>query len=137
MADGDGDGLDSVNANGSGAFGLGTGDFLGNGHQQPFFSGSGGTIRKATLSNGTWQPSGASFAIGCPWTSYSGDGTCVVADINGDGASDIFRFDGVYDIIGLWLSTGSGFKSYTVSPMAGTSAVVRDFDNSGKASVIT
>ncbi|MDX8525883.1 RHS repeat-associated core domain-containing protein [Mesorhizobium sp. MSK_1335] len=61
----------------------------------------------------------------------------MVADINGDGASDIFRFDGVYDIIGLWLSTGSGFKSYTVSPMAGTSAVVRDFDNSGKASVIT
>jgi RHS repeat-associated protein len=129
--DADGDGVDELYAGG----GIGVGDFLGNGRQQPLLWGSGGTVRKGTLSNGVWQGSGPSFPFACPSAQYTGAGTCVLADVNGDGASDIFRYNG--SGTALWLSTGVGFKSYSVPSMSGTSAVLRDFDNDGRTDVIT
>ncbi|WP_044549432.1 RHS repeat-associated core domain-containing protein [Mesorhizobium japonicum] len=132
VADPNGDGVDTV-----GASGIGVGDFLGNGRQQPLIRGSGGTVTKGIFSGGVWQSSGASFSITCPSTQYSGSGTCVLADVNGDGATDIVRYDGLNLSAGVWLSTGIGFKSLSVSSLSGTTGVLRDFDNDGKADVVT
>ncbi|MER8753353.1 hypothetical protein NKH57_29745, partial [Mesorhizobium sp. M1050] len=139
VTDVDGDGIDTLNVVGGSSpkIVVGVGDFLGNGRQLPLFWGSGGTARKGALSNGVWQPSGTSFGISCPAQGSGGYGTCVFADLNGDGATDVFRYNGNDDSVGLWLSTGIGFKSYTMSSMAGTSAILRDFDNDGRADVIT
>ncbi|TJW79423.1 MAG: VCBS repeat-containing protein, partial [Mesorhizobium sp.] len=136
MTDADGDGIDTLNVGGGWRI-VGVGDFLGNGRQQPLYWGSGGTIKKGTLSNGVWQGSGSSFGINCPSEHYSGAGTCVFADVNGDGAADIFRYNGINVTTGLWLSTGIGFKRYDISSMSGTTAVLRDFDNDGRLDVIT
>ncbi|WP_185975256.1 RHS repeat-associated core domain-containing protein [Mesorhizobium sp. WSM4310] len=133
VTDFDGDGVDSLNA---GSEPLGIGDFLGNGRQQPLYT-YGSSVGKGVLSDGAWQGGGTSFGIACPTKWYTGNGTCVLADVNGDGATDIFRYNGSNISAGVWLSTGIGFKSYTVSSMAGTSAVLRDFDNDGKSDVIT
>ncbi|MER9953100.1 FG-GAP-like repeat-containing protein [Mesorhizobium sp. M0047] len=136
-ADAVGGGVDTLNVNGSSSRLKGIGDFLGNGRQEPIYWGSGGTIKKGVLSNGSWQSSGASFSISCPNTEYSGLGTCAFADINGDGATDIFIYNGTNGNSNLYLSTGAGFKTYLVSSMAGVSAVLRDFDNDGRMDVIT
>ncbi|WP_292637873.1 RHS repeat-associated core domain-containing protein, partial [Mesorhizobium sp.] len=138
VADTDGDGIDTPNfgANFSGHQ-LMVGDFLGNGRQQPLFAGV-SSFQKGVLSNGKWQGSGTSFSIGCSATPYDRTpATCVLADINGDGATDVFRYSGVDGTAGVWLSTGVGFKSYTVSSISGTSAVLRDLDNDGRMDVIT
>ncbi|WJI53525.1 FG-GAP-like repeat-containing protein [Mesorhizobium sp. C089B] len=137
VADADGDGIDAVNAVGGSAPRtiIGVGDFLGNGRQQPLYWGAGGTARKGTLSSGVWQKSGASFSISCPAQESQTSGTCVFADINGDGATDVFRFGG--NGVAVWLSTGLGFKNYSISSMSGTSAILRDFDNDGRTDVIT
>lgn len=136
VTDADGDGIDTLNVKNGGQI-VGVGDFLGNGRQQPLYWGSGGTIKKGTLSNGVWQSSGSSFGISCPSEHYSGEGKCVFADVNGDGAADIFRYNGINVSTGLWLSTGIGFKRYDISSMSGTTAVLRDFDNDGRVDVIT
>ncbi|WP_287088872.1 FG-GAP-like repeat-containing protein, partial [Mesorhizobium sp.] len=136
VTDADGDGIDTLNVKNGGQI-VGVGDFLGNGRQQPLYWGSGGTIKKGTLSNGVWQSSGSSFGISCPSEHYSGEGKCVFADVNGDGAADIFRYNGINVGTGLWLSTGIGFKRYDISSMSGTTAVLRDFDNDGRVDVIT
>lgn len=136
VTDADGDGVATLNVKNGGQI-VGVGDFLGNGRQQPLYWGSGGTIKKGMLSNGVWQSSGSSFGISCPSEHYSGEGTCVFADVNGDGAADIFRYNGINVSTGLWLSTGIGFKRYDISSMSGTSAILRDFDNDGRLDVIT
>ncbi|MGX5830928.1 RHS repeat-associated core domain-containing protein [Mesorhizobium sp. 43Arga] len=136
VTDANGDGIDAINPgwNGGNGFGfIGVGDFLGNGRQVPLFTSG----QKGALVNDKWQPSGTSFPIPCPAQNYSGPGTCVMGDVNGDGATDILRYSGSDGSTTVWLSTGTGFKSYSVSSMSGTTAVLRDFDNSGKASVIT
>lgn len=133
-ADADADGIDNLNVNDGLPQVIGIGDFLGNGRQQPLFI-AGSSVKKGVLSNGTWQASGTSFAINCPTVQYS-TGTCVLGDINGDGATDLFRYTG-NGSAGLWLSTGLGFKSYSVSSIAGTTASLRDFDNDGRIDVIT
>ncbi|MER9850922.1 FG-GAP-like repeat-containing protein, partial [Mesorhizobium sp. M0106] len=135
VADADADGIDTVNGGGIGTV-IGVGDFLGNGHQQPLFAPLlGGNVKKAILSNGTWESAEPAFSPNC--STFADLGTCVLADANGDGATDIFHYKGSDDSVRLWLSTGVGFKEYTVSSIPGTSAVLRDFDNDGRMDVIT
>ncbi|MER8578391.1 FG-GAP-like repeat-containing protein, partial [Mesorhizobium sp. M1423] len=139
VADADADGIDAVNPS-SGLWGdIGVGDFLGNGHQQPLLAPMlfGGDVKKGVLSNGTWEPVQPSFPTGCSGQVYTGRGSCALADVNGDGATDIFRYNGTDDSARLWLSTGVDFKEYAVSSIPGTSAILRDFDNDGRMDVIT
>ncbi|MER8805256.1 VCBS repeat-containing protein, partial [Mesorhizobium sp. M0998] len=138
VADADADGIDTVNR--STIWGdIGVGDFLGNGHQQPLLAQAlfGGDVAKGVLSNGTWEPVQPSFSFGCSGQLYTGSGSCILADVNGDGATDIFRYNGTDDSARLWLSTGVDFKEYAVSSIPGTSAILRDFDNDGRVDVIT
>ncbi|WP_189521379.1 RHS repeat-associated core domain-containing protein [Mesorhizobium sp. M1B.F.Ca.ET.045.04.1.1] len=136
VADANGSGIDTANRSNGGTL-IGVGDFLGNGRQQPFLLMPGPTTQKGVLSNGTWQATGASFAITCPWQAGQGSGTCAMGDVNGDGATDLVQYNSISGSTTVWLSTGVGFRSYTVSSLPSGNAVLRDFDNSGKASVIT
>ncbi|MER9918739.1 MULTISPECIES: RHS repeat-associated core domain-containing protein [unclassified Mesorhizobium] len=136
VADPDGDGIDTVNVNNSEDVPIGVGDFLGNGRQQPLFWKPGPAVQKGVLSNGKWQRSGTSFGINCPREYHFGSGTCALADLNGDGASDLLRYDGNGGNVWLWLSTGVGFKSYSVSSISMGSVALRDFDNDGRTDVI-
>ncbi|MER8734717.1 VCBS repeat-containing protein, partial [Mesorhizobium sp. M1227] len=139
VADPDGDGVDNLNVNGNGDLNkvIGVGDFLGNGHQQPLFAVGllGGNVKKGVLSNGTWELAEPSLSPVC--SALAGLSSCVLADLDGDGATDIFRYGGNNHSAKLWLSTGIGFKEYSVSAMAGTFAVLRDFDNDGRVDVLT
>ncbi|WP_179298158.1 RHS repeat domain-containing protein [Mesorhizobium carmichaelinearum] len=136
VADANGAGVDTLNPNGSTYPVIGVGDFLGNGKQQPLL-GLVGYPQKGALSNGTWQPGGTSFPIRCFFMGSGTPGSCVLADVNGDGATDVVQYNGTNGSTTVWLSTGTGFKSYSVGSLPGPTAVLRDFDNSGKASVIT
>ncbi|MER9554386.1 toxin TcdB middle/N-terminal domain-containing protein [Mesorhizobium sp. M0323] len=138
VADADADGVDTANpASGAANSVIGVGDFLGNGHQQPLFASEllGGNVRKSVLSNGTWEPVDPSFSPNC--STFAELGTCVLADVNGDGATDIFRYRGSDNSARLWLSTGVDFKEYTVPSIPEKHAVLRDFDNDGRMDVIT
>jgi len=107
VADADGNGIDEVNDTNSQM--VGVGDFLGNGRQQPLFNVT-NSLRKGVLVNSTWQAAGVSFGISCSSAAYSGSGTCVLGDINGDGATDLFRYNGNNDSASIWLSTGVGLQ---------------------------
>ncbi|MER9852313.1 FG-GAP-like repeat-containing protein [Mesorhizobium sp. M0106] len=138
VADEDADGVDTVNQASGAIIGvIGVGDFLGNGHQQPLFVPGllGGDVKKGALSNGIWEPIQPSFSPGC--STLAELGSCVLADVNGDGATDIFRYRGSDNSARLWLSTGVDFKEYTVPSIPEKSAVLRDFDNDGRMDVIT
>ncbi|BCG82304.1 RHS repeat-associated core domain-containing protein [Mesorhizobium sp. 113-3-3] len=129
VADPEGDGVDNVNVDSNPSKPIGVGDFLGNGRQLPLYA---GPVKKGVLSNGKWQAGGMSFSINCA------DGTCVLADLNGDGATDIFRYRSDNGgSSGIWLSTGIGFKSYSTSSMPAKVSILRDFDNDGRMDVIT
>ncbi|MER9684195.1 VCBS repeat-containing protein, partial [Mesorhizobium sp. M0184] len=138
VADADADGVDTVNQASGAIIGvIGVGDFLGNGHQQPLFVPGllGGDVKKGALSNGIWEPIQPSFSPGC--STLAELGSCVLADVNGDGATDVFRYRGSDNSARLWLSTRVDFKEYTVPSIPGTSAILRDFDNDGRMDVIT
>ncbi|WP_181168038.1 toxin TcdB middle/N-terminal domain-containing protein [Mesorhizobium sp. B2-4-19] len=137
VADTNGDGLDTlefVTPGGNAPKMLGIGDFLGNGHQQPAFWANGG-IQKSVLVSGKWQPTGSTFGAGCPNDTQGG--ICAFADVNGDGASDLVSFNPGSSTIAIWLSTGTGFKFYSVPSLSGASLVLRDFDNDGRMDAIT
>ncbi|WP_217568752.1 RHS repeat-associated core domain-containing protein [Mesorhizobium sp. GbtcB19] len=139
VADVDGDGVDTLNGKNASLSVVGVGDFLGNGRQQPAFWASGG-IQKGVLANGAWQATGSTFGANCPNDTQGNNGIsfkCVFADVNGDGASDLISFAPGSSTVGLWLSTGTGFKSYSVPSLSGASLILRDFDNDGKADAIT
>ncbi|MER8583602.1 FG-GAP-like repeat-containing protein, partial [Mesorhizobium sp. M1423] len=131
VTDANGDGIDVANKGG----GMGVGDFLGNGRQQPIFI-SGDNLKKGVFSGDKWQPSGTSFDITCPTLQFSGTGTCVLADVNGDGATDIFHYN-QGGSTRVFLSTGIGFKSYAKHDADGDIGILRDFDNDGRVDLIT
>ncbi|MDX8525879.1 RHS repeat-associated core domain-containing protein [Mesorhizobium sp. MSK_1335] len=127
VADIDGNGLDTVE-NGGSTFGTSTiavGDFLGNGRQQPLFLST--VVKKGS----------SSFDINCQFDNNTNPGSCVLADINGDGATDLIRYRAGADEAKVYLSTGKGFKSYSGATVLGGLAILRDFDNDGKADIFT
>lgn len=134
VADLDGDGVDTLNF---GDIDHLVGDFLGNGRQTPLFI-FGGSVKKGVLSNGKWQAGGTSFSVYCNSATTTTAGTCVLADLNGDGATDIFRYgSSTGGSSAIWLSTGTGFKSYSASSVPAKMSILRDFDNDGRVDVIT
>ncbi|TPM12340.1 VCBS repeat-containing protein, partial [Mesorhizobium sp. B2-3-5] len=130
LADDDGDGIESFYPRGTSAAGVGIGDFLGNGRQQPLIASGGDAVQKGTLSTGVWQYGSA--------ISTNGSGGTVIADINGDGASDVVRYDPGLGKIRVFLSTGIGFKAYgDAISVSGDRVTFRDFNNDGRADAIT
>ncbi|MFB9978214.1 RHS repeat-associated core domain-containing protein [Mesorhizobium kowhaii] len=138
VADHNGDGVDTLDLKGGSTSNtiVGLGDFLGNGKQQPLFI-TGTSIQKGVLTSGVWQAGGTSSGIDCSGSTSSA-GTCVFADINGDGATDVARYATYDNQITVYLSTGVGFKSYAAATNVwGRDAIFRDFDNDGKTDVFT
>ncbi|MFD9897739.1 RHS repeat-associated core domain-containing protein [Mesorhizobium sp. NPDC059025] len=145
VADDNGDGVDTVYSYPSnipttrGDPLIGVGDFLGNGRQSPLFHDPyTATLYKSYLSGGTWQTV-ASIGISCATVDFGTDagpiGPCVLADVNGDGASDIVRYRA--GAVAIWLSTGQGFQAYTATAGSSRTGALRDFDNDGRADLIT
>lgn len=112
--------------------------------------------------SGGWN-NGLSNPADCPATRQSGLGganndyekiSCAIADVNGDGASDIVQFTFQYETDGqgnieepasrklkIWLSTGNGFKALPQSiassqySIQGSPSFV-DYDRDGKADLL-
>ncbi|WP_198032228.1 RHS repeat-associated core domain-containing protein [Mesorhizobium sp. LNHC252B00] len=137
-ADTNGDGIDTLEKRTTFTdTSMGVGDFLGNGKQQPLFIVS-TTLKKGVLSSGKWQAGGTAFNINCQFDTVSNPGSCVFADLNGDGATDVARYRSSADEITVYLSTGVGFKSFTATAnILGGKAILGDFDNDGKTDVFT
>ncbi|MER8887806.1 VCBS repeat-containing protein, partial [Mesorhizobium sp. M0816] len=125
VADADGDGIDTLDKGGSP---FGVGDFLGNGRQQPIYRSGDSSVKKGVFSVDKWQPGGTSFDITT--------GPCVLADINGDGATDIVHYN-QGGSTRVFLSTGIGFKGYVKHDADGDIGILRDFDNDGRMDLIT
>ena len=107
-------------------------DLWGNGLQQVLYDGDGST-RKAEYAGGVWTTSPLGVWIDCDGSSY-----CRVADVNGDGATDIVRFYNNDDNrrIYVHLSTGKSFKQILdqANPIEGDfKPELEDYDNDGKA----
>jgi len=128
VADLDGDGVDTVFSAGYGY--MSASDFQGDGKQIPWLRGTGDADRYVLKS-------GQKFNIACVSDSVTTAPTCLTGDVNGDGATDIVSFRSNNDTADIYLSTGSGFKHYSVAGIAGDSGMLRDFDNDGKADMVT
>ncbi|MES0092521.1 RHS repeat-associated core domain-containing protein [Mesorhizobium sp. M0030] len=140
VADTNGDGIDTLESQqsqtGSSPDRMGVGDFLGNGKQQPMYIVA-DKLKKGILSSGKWQAGGTALNINCLFDPLTNPGTCVFADINGDGATDLVRYGRSNDQATIYLSTGTGFKSYSNATVSGDVAIFRDFDNDGRADALT
>lgn len=142
VADFDGDGIETLyQMNGpaptdgpTARINAGLADFQGNG--KPRFLTYDG--RKAQFASGAWQYSGTSIDLSVCQTS-----SCVFADVNGDGAADVLtgRGPGQSPLANfaprIFLSTGNSFKVLTIWTVIPGGVIVADFDNDGKADLLT
>jgi hypothetical protein len=137
-ADMDGDGVDQLHKLASYSL-VGVGDFKGNGRQRPM------------TKNGVAELNGSSWSIvipapvtDCKTTDFSGawQNICGLADVNGDGATDLIRYVGLTsDQLFIYLSTGRSFVALRKDASQQHFSVsgppdVADFDNDGKADLL-
>ncbi len=88
-----------------------------------------------TFASGGWDG-----GIGIPTNCGNGIAynSCVLADMNGDGATDIVRVTaGQNGQMEIWYSTGRGFANIPVSVSYSGTLILRDFDNDGKTDILT
>lgn len=122
VIDADGDGVDELVNFGTSFFGVA--DFKGNGKQAAAITGNPLTFRRKV--NGAWtsEPS----TINCSQK-------CYLADINGDGATDVIQTEAGKINVHLW--TGRAFQSVVGNFTSPSVGVVRDIDNDGEADILT
>jgi RHS repeat-associated protein len=132
--DPEGSGIDSISgfSNDDYARILGIADVRGSGRQQLLFSSGSNNVKKKERVNGVWSEFQMASSINC-------SKGCRLADVNGDGTTDIVSLEasGSDTNVRVWLSTGRSFKNIltVVSPQTSTNLglVLQDFDNDGKA----
>jgi RHS repeat-associated protein len=111
---------------------IGVVDIRGSGRQQFLFD-NGDELVKRERVNNDWD----TYEVGSDIWDRDEEGTNRLADVNGDGATDIVRYERRTDDddrIHIWLSTGRSFK-HVVSldaPIDGVFAPLAEFDNDGK-----
>ena len=130
---------------------LGIGDLRGNGRETVIFTnddeGSSSNVLTADLVNNVWVARNLADGLDCNEVTEpkrSDINYCVLADVNGDGATDAVRVHSESDgdnKISVWLSTGRSLKlvrtpaneDRVVVDQDNAAALFADFDNDGKA----
>lgn len=153
--DHNGDGVDQIfhvdPSGGSFERFLGIGDLRGNGRETVIFTnddeGSSSNVLTADLVNNVWIARNLADGLDCNEVTNpkrSDINYCVLADVNGDGATDAVRVHSESDgdnKISVWLSTGRSLKlvrtpaneDRVVVNKDNAAALLADFDNDGKA----
>ncbi|MGO7335795.1 RHS repeat-associated core domain-containing protein [Rhizobium leguminosarum] len=142
VADPDGDGVDQLFripasdfANNKG-YVVGAADLLGNGRQGLVVGGA----RPTTTATAVWTYGGGI------WNTYRvasidcRDRVCILADVNGDGATDLVQntsfSNGKYSGLSIWLWTGRDYEPFIQNASFSGPPLLRDFDNDGMTDIL-
>ncbi|OWV82246.1 hypothetical protein ATY77_03140 [Rhizobium sp. R634] len=142
VADPDGDGVDQLFripasdfANNKG-YVVGAADLLGNGRQGLVVGGA----RPTTTATAVWTYGGGI------WNTYRiasidcRDRVCALADVNGDGLTDLVQntsfSNGKYSGLSIWLWTGRDYEPFIQNASFSGPPLLRDFDNDGMTDIL-